>query len=213
MKTQENTVLDSQNAPSPSTVSCNQGNDITLAFQCRDNHTPLRLNGGGDKSFENQVDRLSDISNTMMGANSDVSGNSVVFAGVNDLSNSTLSVESNISSTEVMGSDLTDLGDISSSDSETENVFDILREIRVKNVNKVVIGTLNINSLAPKFDELREIIGNNLDILAIQETKLDSSFPAEQFLLDGIPNLIGKIEIETGAGYSYMLGKIYLANC
>ena len=49
----------------------------------------------------------------------------------------------------------------------------------------VIIGTLNINSFAPKFEELREIIGKNLDILTIQETKLDSSFPTQQFSLDG----------------------------
>ena len=53
-----------------------------------------------------------------------------------------------------------------------DNAYDILREIRVKNVNKVVIGTLNINSFASKFEQLREIIGKNIDILAIQETKL-----------------------------------------
>ena len=52
-------------------------------------------------------------------------------------------------------------------------------------MNKVTIGTLNINSLAPKFEQLREIIGKNLDILTIQETKLDSSFPTQQFSLDG----------------------------
>ena len=33
----------------------------------------------------------------------------------------------------------------------------MLRQIRVKNINKVMIGTLNINSLANKFDQLREI--------------------------------------------------------
>ena len=48
-----------------------------------------------------------------------------------------------------------------------------------------MIGTLNINSLAPKFDQLREVIGNHLDILTIQETKLDSSFPTGQFLING----------------------------
>ena len=42
-----------------------------------------------------------------------------------------------------------------------------------------------INSLAPKFEQLKEVIGNNLDILTIQETKLDSSFPPGQFLIDG----------------------------
>ena len=62
---------------------------------------------------------------------------------------------------------------------------DVLREIRVKNVNKVIIGTLNINSLAPKFEELKAVIGKNIDILTIQETKLDDSFPPGQFTIDG----------------------------
>ena len=39
--------------------------------------------------------------------------------------------------------------------------------------------------MASKFEQLREIIGKNLDILTIQETKLDSSFPTQQFSLDG----------------------------
>ena len=65
------------------------------------------------------------------------------------------------------------------------NARDILKEIRVKNMNKVVIGTLNINSLAPKFDQLSEVIGQYLDIITIQETKLDPSFPTQQFMLTG----------------------------
>ena len=114
------------------------------------------------------------------------------------LSAPTVCAESDMSGSDLVSGE----SDNSLSDSGTENAYDTLKEIRVKNVNKVVIGTLNINSLAPKFDELREIIGKNLDILAIQETKLDSSFPAEQFLLDGyvIPNRIGKIEIEMEVG-------------
>ena len=76
---------------------------------------------------------------------------------------------------------------VEESDTEinAENAYDALKEIKMKNANKIVIGTLNINSFASKFDELREIIGKNLDILTIQETKLDSSFPTQQFLLDG----------------------------
>lgn len=67
----------------------------------------------------------------------------------------------------------------------TENPSVILKEIRIKNVNKVIIGTLNINSLSSKFEQLKIIIGNFLDILIIQETKLDPSFPTEQFLING----------------------------
>ena len=47
-------------------------------------------------------------------------------------------------------------------DSSLETASSILREISVKNVNRVMIGTLNINSLAPKFELLREVIGNQL---------------------------------------------------
>ena len=71
------------------------------------------------------------------------------------------------------------------SKSATENAFDILKEIRVNNVNKNVIGTLKINSLAPKSDQLAEVVGNNLDILTLPEIKLDSSFPSQQFALAG----------------------------
>ena len=75
--------------------------------------------------------------------------------------------------------------EISGTEAEGENALDVLKEIRIKNVNKLVIGTLNINSLSAKFDQLSEVIGNHLDILAIQETKLDSSYPTQQFALTG----------------------------
>ena len=66
-----------------------------------------------------------------------------------------------------------------------ENANELLKNIRVKNVNRITIGSLNINSISSKFDQLKEIIGNHLDILTIQETKIDSSFPEDQFLIDG----------------------------
>ena len=62
---------------------------------------------------------------------------------------------------------------------------DILSSMRVKYVNKLLIGNLNINSVAAKFDQLKVIVQGKLDILVITETKLDSSFPNKQFLIDG----------------------------
>ena len=52
-----------------------------------------------------------------------------------------------------------------------------LNELRLKNINKLVICHLNINSLSNKFDQLQLIIKNKVDILAITETKLHSSSP------------------------------------
>ena len=45
---------------------------------------------------------------------------------------------------------------------------------------------LNINSIRNKFSSIPHLIDNNLDIFAIAETKLDSSFPESQFLLPGM---------------------------
>ena len=69
--------------------------------------------------------------------------------------------------------------------SEKDYAHDVIRKLRIKNVNRIVIGTLNINSLSSKFDQLKAIIGKNIDILLIQETKLDASFPKEQFVIEG----------------------------
>ena len=78
---------------------------------------------------------------------------------------------------------------ISEPESATECAFDNLIEIRIKSINRILIGTLNVNSLAPKFDQLSEVIGNNLYILIIKETKLDSSFTVQEFALAGYSKL------------------------
>ena len=43
---------------------------------------------------------------------------------------------------------------------------------------------VNVNSLSDKFDQLKLIIKNKVDILLITETKLDSSLPDSQFIID-----------------------------
>ena len=60
-----------------------------------------------------------------------------------------------------------------------------LKAIRKRNLNRIVVAHLNINSLRNKFDYLIEQITGNIDILMISETKLDSSFPIGQFLING----------------------------
>ena len=60
-----------------------------------------------------------------------------------------------------------------------------LKAIRKRNLNRIVVAHLNINSLRNKFDYLIEQITGNIDILMIWQTKLDSSFPIGQFLING----------------------------
>ena len=62
---------------------------------------------------------------------------------------------------------------------------EILKSLKVNNVNRLVIGHLNINSIRHKFDSLKHIIGGNVDILVITETKIDDSFPPQQFFIEG----------------------------
>ena len=84
-----------------------------------------------------------------------------------------------------------------------------LNELRLKNINKLVICHLNINSLSNKFDQLKLIIKNKVDILAITETKLHSSFPDS--LMD-LGNHIALIEISVVGVLWYLLVKIFRAN-
>ena len=64
-------------------------------------------------------------------------------------------------------------------------LLEILKNTRLKNPNRLIIAQLNINSLRNKFDSLVRMLHNNLDILLISETKIDSSFPTAQFQIEG----------------------------
>ena len=64
-------------------------------------------------------------------------------------------------------------------------VTSMLDKIRTKNFDRLIIGNLNINSLSSKFDQLKLLIQGKIDILIITETKLDDSFPTEQFTISG----------------------------
>ena len=60
-----------------------------------------------------------------------------------------------------------------------------LRNVHISNINGLIFGHLNINSLRNKFDLLCEQIKGSTDIFMISETKLDDSFAQGQFLFDG----------------------------
>ena len=60
-----------------------------------------------------------------------------------------------------------------------------LKDIRISNMNKIIFGYLNINSLRYKFDLFSEQVKDSIDILMVSETKLDDSFPEAQFLIEG----------------------------
>lgn len=71
------------------------------------------------------------------------------------------------------------------SDDTSNTPCQILKNIRLKNPNRIIIAQLNINSIRNKFNILSSIITNKIDILMISETKLDASFPNNQFTING----------------------------
>ena len=62
---------------------------------------------------------------------------------------------------------------------------EILRNLRLTNVNMLTCAQLNISSVRNKYDLLTDIVNNKIDILMISETKLYSSFPTRQFHIHG----------------------------
>ena len=52
-----------------------------------------------------------------------------------------------------------------------------LRTIRIKNMHKLVLAHININSIRNKLTFLKEFINGDVDILLISETKINETFP------------------------------------
>ena len=66
---------------------------------------------------------------------------------------------------------------------DQKNLGSNLHKVRIENPSRIIFGQININSIRNKFDLLMNIIKNEIDILMISETKIDSSFPISQFTM------------------------------
>ena len=62
---------------------------------------------------------------------------------------------------------------------------DLLKNRKLANANKIVIGHLNINSIRNKFESFKYLIDGNMDIILLSETKLNDTFYVSQFLIHG----------------------------
>ena len=70
----------------------------------------------------------------------------------------------------------------------------------MKNSNRIALGSLNINSLPNKIDGLRTLITNNLDLLVVQETKVDSTFTNESITIPGYVHKPSRRDRKLGGG-------------
>ena len=81
-----------------------------------------------------------------------------------------------------------------------KNAGEEIKNLKISNINRVVFGHLNINSLRNKFEDLKEIIKGNIDILIVSETKIDRSFPDSQFIMEGYSKPFRYDRCTTGGG-------------
>lgn len=87
-----------------------------------------------------------------------------------------------------------------------------IRQLRDNNRKQCIIANLNINSLPNKFAEIKEwLISNAFDILSVQETKIDRSFPNTQFHVDGY-NLFRRDRVKGGGGIAVYIRDTIVAS-
>ena len=81
----------------------------------------------------------------------------------------------------------------------------------INHVNKLVFAHLNINSLRNKLEFSIEFVRGKVDILMIKETRIDVSFPLDQFKFKVFHHIF-LIVIEAVRVLCFLLGKMYWLN-
>ena len=62
-----------------------------------------------------------------------------------------------------------------------------------------IIGHLNVHSIRNKFEMVSMSVAQYVDILVLSETKLDSTFPSIQFLINGF-SVPHRLDRNSGCG-------------
>ena len=92
------------------------------------------------------------------------------------------------------------------------NSLSELSGLRLRNINRVLIGNFSINSIRNKFDQLKDTVLKYIDILILTETKLDKTFVTSQFLMDGFSKPCRFDRNEYGGGVMIYIRDIIPSN-
>ena len=65
-------------------------------------------------------------------------------------------------------------------------VKSVLTRLRSNHRQQIIVGHLSINSIRNKFDIMKPMLLDDIDIFMVTETKLHDSFPASQFNVEGL---------------------------
>ena len=84
-------------------------------------------------------------------------------------------------------------------------VAEDIQQPRTNHRKQCIIANLNINSLPNKFEEIKEWLAQKaFDILSIQETKIDRTFPNPQFCVEGF-KLFRRDRVKGGGGIAVFI--------
>ena len=84
-----------------------------------------------------------------------------------------------------------------------------LTKMKFQSPEKLILGHLSINSIRNKFDNLKFVTDNKVDIFLISETKLDGLFPSAQFLIEEFGTPCRHDRNSKGGGLFVYIRKIY----
>ena len=76
----------------------------------------------------------------------------------------------------------------------------LLTGLKEKNSERPLIAQLNINSISSKFEPLQMLIKDTIDLLVVTESKLDDTFPPDQFQIEGFSRPIRLDRNRNGGG-------------
>ena len=82
----------------------------------------------------------------------------------------------------------------------TSSQSNFLVNLRKKYFNHLIIGILIINSLPNKFEDLKILVKGKVDIIVINESKLDHTFPDSSFHISGYNKTFRKDRNRNGGG-------------
>ena len=68
---------------------------------------------------------------------------------------------------------------------EEEDVKSSPCNLKPRNVNRLIFGQIDINSIRNRFEVLFSLASNSIDVLLISETKNDNTLPMSQFCVPG----------------------------
>ena len=96
----------------------------------------------------------------------------------------------------VTDSDTQDINVFINDENILYNLSSSLKILKTKNLKRLVFGNMNINAINKKFEQLKYIIKNNINVFIVTETKSDSSFPSSQMdLLNCFVEIETKMEL------------------